>query len=714
MMDSSSRPCLRNLTGHWKLDATQSESSDGVLAAMGAGLIARSVLARLDMQLELWQGPSSLLIREMTALGTFSRELVTDGRWHSVAQFGGELAPVRASVCSISGDVSVETSMVHGLLIEHFSLMRRTELGHVRDFFEGVLGAEAAAEAHKHSPSATAVTVWYRHETDAERVAGEEAELAATHAAANSAVSVTLGFTAYPNPSAAESPHPSSPSTAARTVSASAQQPVNEDAPADFTGEWGVDKAASRDTLEAIFSLMGVPWIAAKVALSLDVTTVISHDVATGSVMTEERTSLGVIAKNKLLADGARKPQVGADGRTAHITCAVRAPSPEEFSSGALGALQIVTELPDQLGTTDNTWLLCAEGANMHQTIVFSRGGKTVIAHRVLVNRGTVRVQRQHSELAPADSAMPPLTKSNEISAAPSPSTSTPSPSTPPLPPLPPSFSVSAREAREDDLFFVDITGSWKGSLRSALVNISQRFSVASAAAEADKPLIAGASAALARVVAVPEQADFSVFIRHSPESITFSGGGPLCDAFPRAILLDGVRRDGVLGRNPVGGGGRREEWLGYEAAQGVPAGAPPFYLSGLKCDPGSYALAKIELEKELGSRQKPTSPALWALRVTLDFDALKAKLRVSLSVIDAGGKSVVGADSEPEFNLNAPIEAVRASAKDAAAKARHCRAVIMLRRAEADRVRHAALATETQSVAEDAPAQSKEDCALV
>jgi hypothetical protein len=713
MMDSSSRPCLRNLTGHWKLDATQSESSDGVLAAMGAGLIARSVLARLDMQLELWQGPSSLLIRETTALGTFSRELVTDGRWHSVAQFGGELAPVRASVCSISGDVSVETSMAHGLLAEHFSLMRRTELGHVRDFFEGLLGAEAAAEAHKHSPSATAVTVWYRHETDAERVAGEEAELAATHAAANSAVSVTLGFTAYPNPSSGESPHPSSPSTSAHAGSAaSAPQQVIEDAPADFTGEWGVDKAASRDTLEAIFSLMGVPWIAAKVALSLDVITVISHDVAAGSVVTEERTSLGVIAKNKLLADGTRKPQVGADGRTAHITCAVRAPSPEECSSGALGALQIVTELPDQLGTTDNTWLLCAEGANMHQKIVFTRGGKTVIAHRVLVNRGTVRVQRQHSELAFADSAMLPLTNSNEISAAPSPSTLTPSPSTPPMPPLPPSLSMRAREAREDDIFFVDITGSWKGSLRAALANISERFSVASAAAAAEAPLIAGASAALARIAAVPEQADFSMVIRHSPESVTFSGGGPLCAAFPQAIALDGARRDGVLGRNPVGGGGRREDWLGYEAAQGVPAGAPPFYLSGLQCDAGAYALAKIELEKDLGSKQKQTSPAQWALRVTLDLDALKAKLRVSLSVVDAGGKTVVGADGEADFNLLAPIEAVRASAKDAAAKARHCRAVIMLRRADADRVRNAELARGVDSQ-KDA-AQSKEECALV
>jgi hypothetical protein len=271
---------------------------------------------------------------------------------------------------------------------------------------------------------------------------------------------------------------------------------------------------------------------------------------------------------------------------------------------------------------------------------------------------------------------------------------------------------MRAREAREDDIFFVDITGSWKGSLRAALANISERFSAASATAAAEAPLIAGASAALARIAAVPEQADFSMVIRHSPESVTFSGGGPLCAAFTQAIALDGARRDGVLGRNPVGGGGRREDWLGYEAAQGVPAGAPPFYLSGLQCDAGAYALAKIELEKDLGSKQKQKTPAQWALRVTLDLDALKAKLRVSLSVVDAGGKTVVGADGEADFNLLAPIEAVRASAKDAAAKARHCRAVIMLRRADADRVRNAELARGVDSQ-KDA-AQSKEECALV
>lgn len=390
----SERPCLKQFSGRWTLDVTQSESNDGVLAAQGVGLVTRALLARLETRLELWQSPSSLLIRESTVLGTYhSRELVTDGRWHEVAQLGGGLASVRATLSPTTGDVSIESSLSSGLLIEHFSLMRRTALGHVRDFFPGC--AEATAEM---VPGASAVWVWTRDETDAERLAAEEAEAAAVQAAGVSAISLTLGYTADDD----ESAKVKKGNDEGKSLLSPSLSHVEDDALADFvpnfTGAWGVDTAASRDTLESILYLMGVPWLAVKVALSLNVVTVITHDVESGNVTTEERTSLGVITRNTLHTDGITVPQKGADGRTAHITCTARVATPAEKIAGTLGALRIITELPDGLGTTDNTWFLRVNGLEMYQEISFTRGTKTVEAHRVLVNRSTPPIaQREKS-----------------------------------------------------------------------------------------------------------------------------------------------------------------------------------------------------------------------------------------------------------------------------------------------------------------------------
>jgi hypothetical protein len=653
------RPCLKQLSGRWTLDITQSESNDGVLAAMGCGFITRALLARLETRIELWQSPSSLLIRESTVLGTYhSRELVTDGRWHEVAQLGGGLASVRATLSPTTGDVSIESSLSSGLLIEHFSLMRRIALGHVRDFFPGC--AEVTAEM---VPSASAVGVWTRDETDAERLAAEEAEAAAVQAAGVSAISLTLGYTAENGDENANVNKKKVPMIEkSHEENGPLSPPLSDVEEADFipnfTGAWGVDTAASRDTLESILYLMGVPWLAVKVALSLNVITVITHDVEGGNVTTEERTSLGVIARNTLHTDGITVPQKGADGRTAHITCTARAATPAEKIAGTLGALRIITELPDGLGTTDNTWFLRVNGLEMYQEISFTRGAKTVEAQRVLVNRSTPPIAQREMQQKSSRLSLPISLDSSYRT---------------------PITNDTVLTVLGDDPFFVSLQGIW-GGVGTAISDLARDLS-------ANNSRGAATAANTLRRFATTET-NKNLVIDHNHTSITFKNGpiGALMGILP--IPLDSKWQNGVRAYT-IMGHARDKTWLGYEAMDLPSTDAPPFFLSSLPCESAAYTRAHIIIEKEIvaGGANKP-----WVLLMTIAL--IIPQLRIEFSIADSsegrgGGGS---ATAVAMMSLNMPVDDVRAYVKEAGVRARHCRALIVARRGEADRRNAAAL----------------------
>ena len=657
----SERPCLKQLSGRWTLDITQSESNDGVLAAMGCGFITRALLARLETRLELWQSPSSLLIRESTILGTYhSRELVTDGRWHEVAQLGGGLASVRATLSPTTGDVSIESSLSSGLLIEHFSLMRRIALGHVRDFFPGCAEVTAAMV-----PSASAVGVWTRDETDAERLAAEEAEAAAVQAAGVSAISLTLGYTAE-NGDENANVNKKKLIEKSHETNGPLSPPLSEVEEADFipnfTGAWVVDTAASRDTLESILYLMGVPWLAVKVALSLNVVTVITHDVEGGNVTTEERTSLGVIARNTLHSDGITVPQKGADGRTAHITCTARAATPTEKTAGTLGALRIITELPDGLGTTDNTWFLRVNGLEMYQEISFTRGAKTVEAHRVLINRSTPPIAQREMQQNLSFPSLPiPLDSSDRTPIT--------------------NDTVSTVSGDDADPFFVSLQGIW-GGVGTAISDLARDLS-------ANNSRGAATAANTLRRFATTET-NKNLVIDHNHTSITFKNGpiGALMGVLPIPLGIDSKWKNGVKAYT-IMGQAREKTWLGYEATD-LPSDNSPFFLSSLPCNSATYTQAHIIIEKELvaGGTNKP-----WVLLTTIALDVIIPQLRIEFSIVDSregrGGGGI--ATTVAMMSLNMPVDDVRAYVKEAGVRARHCRALIVARRGEADR-RNAAL----------------------
>ena len=676
---ADARPVLRNLSGNWALDAAQSESTDAVLEAMGAGLVARSLLARLATRLELWQSPSSLLLREVSALGAFTRTVIADGRWHAVPQLAGPPAPVRAAVSRSTGDVTVESALPRGLLVEHFSLMRRTELGHVRDFFAGA-DARAIADARgERVPTASAVNVWARVETEEERVAGEEAEQAAVDAAGRSAVSMTLGFSAYaggdgdvaPRAAAAggsAAPSPRADARAAAGGSLRGESPRGVTAPTpraalvgeaggsaasagdgggvDFSGSWAVDTAASRDTLRGILTLMGVPWLAVEVALSLDVITVIAHDVAGGAVETVERTSLGVIARNALRADGVRVAQTGADGRVAHVACSVRGGA--AVGAGFLGAMRIVTELPDALGVTDNEWRLRVGGGIMEQTITFTRDGKAVTALRTLVNRDAPRA----ANLALAGAA------------------------------------AAGARTEDADPFFAGVAGVWCAAAPAAALPLAALPLAA---------LSAAARAVLLRLLpggSAPARLD----IAHAPgvASGLLPGLGalPLDDEW-RAVPLPGAGGGWVFARAAQARGAGGGDILG---APPPPADAPRFFYSSLPFDAAACAAATLRAEVLLAVADAPPAPpprAAPRLALTLALapragDAQSAvTLDATLAVLAADG-AVVAAAPAAALRLESGARAVAAAH---AARVRHCRALVLAARGSADVARNAELA---------------------
>lgn len=201
--------------------------------------------------------------------------------------------------------------------------------------------------------------------------------------------------------------------------------PVEEEEAAiipNFSGSWAVDAVRS-DSLDAVLTLMGVPWLARKVALALKIVTVIVHDTGSGAVETTERASVGVISTNSMRADGAAVSKKGTDGRTAVVSCSVWVPRDAAGGSRSdpppIGCMRIVTELPDGLGVTDNVWTLLAGRRTMRQELKFTRSGSSTIARRVLINTAPVTPDATPTPLSSAKVPATPRMDAPQLRSAP-------------------------------------------------------------------------------------------------------------------------------------------------------------------------------------------------------------------------------------------------------------------------------------------------------
>ena len=155
----------------------------------------------------------------------------------------------------------------------------------------------------------------------------------------------------------------------------------------DFSGNWAVDNTLS-ESMEPIFTLMGLPWLARKAALALEVFTIIDHNRERNEVNTCDKASIGVLSTNNMIADGITVDKVGKDGKIAQVTCRLFEPPIEDIEKlQALGCMQITTVLPDGAGTSDNIWTLYDEGKKMRQKITYTRGDKVAIITRTQVNK---------------------------------------------------------------------------------------------------------------------------------------------------------------------------------------------------------------------------------------------------------------------------------------------------------------------------------------
>ncbi len=166
-----------------------------------------------------------------------------------------------------------------------------------------------------------------------------------------------------------------------------------------------VDRTQS-DTLDEMMKLMGIPWIARKVADKLDITTVITHDPLNSKCETADYALGKLTATNAMVSDGKPAEKTGNDGKKVTVTCEVFPASPND-GADALGCLRITSVLPDNLGVTVETRVLAEGGRIQRSTMVYTRGGnvpdagKQTVTKRVYVNKDWSENIRQSKETIP-------------------------------------------------------------------------------------------------------------------------------------------------------------------------------------------------------------------------------------------------------------------------------------------------------------------------
>lgn len=472
---SEDLPVIVNFSGEWSMDAGKSDSLEALFAAMDAGWLARKIAGKLKITTHFYHTNESVIITDHSFFGNFTLSLVPDGKWRPVLQLDGKSAPMRCMFNHSNGELRIETRFSKGTLLDRRRLLSRTSFEQIMRFAPSGDGAPGGAGA-----DVSARRSFNRVETDDERHAAEAAEESARLMLAHQAAALSLlsggsagglvpsswknapapavggaGAAAVPTPKAATS----APAVAAdaKSESAAAAPPVTHAAPAsaalgadpfpsdrvptaDFSGSWLLDRTRS-DTLDAMLTLMGVPWIARKIANSIEITAVMRHDVLAATAVAEDHSSMG-ITSNEYAFDGKPKNVTSKEGKTSVVTASlipvpwpiVEGPQPRSATAlaenptvGASGCIRISTVLPDGAGETIDTRCVVEGGRTLRQLMVYKKGDKTATLMRFLRNdkfdaakyEESIARMRQHYEAKAAAAAAPAVGGAGAESASP-------------------------------------------------------------------------------------------------------------------------------------------------------------------------------------------------------------------------------------------------------------------------------------------------------
>jgi hypothetical protein len=387
----SDMPVLADFCGTWAPDAS-SDSLDDLFAAMGVAWLARKIVSSIGIQTKIYQTKDVVLITDTSSLGSFTLHLVPDGKWRPVMQLDRSPAMMRCKLNdreagADSGQLlCIETAFPNGLLVDHRVLASRATIKQTTGFHAGRGEAEAWVHPRKGATRFIRRTLT-RVETPEEAAAAEAMEADARRLLAHQAAALALhsGATVIDfrdqhdkeevgSEEALETSSPFAAASAPTPTAATAGA-----ASADFTGLWVVDKARS-ESLEEMLKLMGLGYLMRKMAVSIEVISVMTHDLTRGVLVCEDRSSV-MTATTTGWFDGQPHDVKGSDGKTAVLTCQYLYPPPPADhvrgwnAADAIGGYRVLCVLPDSLGeTTDTRWLI-HRGNTMAQCLVFTRGG---------------------------------------------------------------------------------------------------------------------------------------------------------------------------------------------------------------------------------------------------------------------------------------------------------------------------------------------------
>lgn len=460
-------PVLRSLRGLWKVDSSASESLNPLFQRLGVPWLVRSLVCAMNVEERVHaHSRDAFTFTDRTSLGEFTLQLVPDGRWRPVQTISKRMAPMRCSLAhdrsSSSPDVTLQTRLPTGVLMEERSLLTRATFRQVFTFIPtaGAPDELASPSSLPRDGAHVVARLWRRVESEEERCAGESAERAARELLAHEAATMSILSSDHGGSSRPSSRRLTPPPAAPAVVGAAAvgeggvstghehALPVTGgDITADdrarfaaaLAGSWVVDRAHS-DSMDDMLTLMGLPWVARKLAGSLEVTAVTKPAPDCSVIDTEDVSSMGVTRTHYAL-DNTTHAATGSDGRVSHVTCSLIKYTGEEGLRLAADETPVsyivwrtVNALPGDMGETTDLRAVVADGRSMRQCMVYTRHGRTVIMHRLFTNKTwTPPVAREVA------AAAAPAAVSQEAPAAPQ----------------------AAAQSLAPDPFFVSLTGLW-------------------------------------------------------------------------------------------------------------------------------------------------------------------------------------------------------------------------------------------------------------
>jgi hypothetical protein len=286
-----------------------------------------------DVVSSITQSRSGLVIEEKSRWGKVTNTFYLDGNMHTGVDYQGRRIRTIATTLK-SGDIEMRTYSDDGsLVIDTRTLESRTTMVRRMEHWKpgqklkpgsGVMIAPKHAGLPEHLVcTALCSLVYGKVETDAERVAGEEAEQRAAQRLAKRLFGPSWASLAVPQygapdmEEAAPSVEVASPAAVVPVSTPASEVPSIDAVPPQYclTGSWVLDEARS-DPLEVLLKEMGVPWIARKAAAALSVTTTMRHT----------RREVVIVDKSKLfenktpyILDAAPHPKTGDDGKVVHL-----------------------------------------------------------------------------------------------------------------------------------------------------------------------------------------------------------------------------------------------------------------------------------------------------------------------------------------------------------------------------------------------------------